>query len=88
MQNAVERYPPTFGNGPGVLLDDGDDDGFGDDDCVGVGDGFVVFVGDGDGFGDVVDVGAGATFAGFGDVIGGVTTVVVWVESALMSVPA
>lgn len=76
MQNAVERYPPTFGNGPGVLLDDGDDDGLGDDECVGVGDGLVLFVGDGDGFGDDVEVVVGATAAGVGDAIAGVTTVV------------
>jgi hypothetical protein len=47
----LRRQPPTCGNGPGELLDDGDDDGAGDE-CVGDGDGFAVFDGDGDGFGD------------------------------------
>lgn len=43
------RYPPTFGNGPESLLDVGDGDGLGDDECVGVGDGVALFVGVGDG---------------------------------------
>ena len=59
-----------------MLLDDGDDDGLGDDECVGVGDGFAVVVGDGDALLDAVGAGCGATSAGFGDAITGVTVTV------------
>ena len=91
MQNVIVTccrcYPPTFGN-PGVPLDEGDDDGVGDDECVGFGDGFAVFDRDGDGFvvADVdVELDCAATSVGFGDAIAGVTTAVAWLASALMS---